>query len=150
GFVSPAAYERGAAKASNLGSQHPAGGAGAQHGCPGTNGLASDAGAEVMAVILDIADAVVAQLNGTPFSQPLTAERHYQPKFELSEMTDPKVSVVPRSLSSKALDRNRDSFEYLIDIAVQKKTDMTQASLGALMSLVEEIADHFRTQPLAG
>jgi hypothetical protein len=102
-----------------------------------------------MAVILDIADAVVAQLNGGSFSQPLTAERHYQPKFELSEMTELKVSVVPRSLASKTLDRNRDTFDYLIDVAVQKKTDMTQAALDTLMTLVEEIADHFRTQPLA-
>jgi hypothetical protein len=102
-----------------------------------------------MAVILDIADSVVAQLSGGSFSQPLTAERHYQPKFELSEMTDLKVSVVPRSLASKTLDRNRDTFDYLIDVAVQQKTDMSQASLDALMTLVEEIADHFRTQPLA-
>jgi len=102
-----------------------------------------------VAVILDIADSVVAQLNGTTFSQPVTAERHYQPKFELSEMTDLKVSVVPRSLASKTLDRNRDSFDYQIDVAVQQKTDMSQASLDALMTLVEEIADHFRTQPLA-
>jgi hypothetical protein len=76
-----------------------------------------------MAVILDIADAVVAQLNGTAFSQPLTAERHYQPKFDLSEMTELKVSVVPRALASKTLDRNRDTFDYVIDVAVQKKTD---------------------------
>jgi hypothetical protein len=102
-----------------------------------------------MAVILDIADSVVAQLNRTTFSQPVTAERHYQPKFELSEMTDLKVSVVPRSLASKTLDRNRDTFDYLIDVAVQQKTDMSQAALDALMTLVEEIADHFRTQPLA-
>src|SRR5579884_522192 len=64
-------------------------------------------------------------------------------------MTELKVSVVPRSLVSKSLDRNRDSFDYLLDVAVQKKTDMSQASLDALMTLVEEIADHFRTQPLA-
>jgi hypothetical protein len=32
---------------------------------------------------------------------------------------------------------------------VQKKTDMSPASLDALMTLVEEIADHFRTQPLS-
>lgn len=102
-----------------------------------------------MAVILDIADSIVAQLNGGSFSQPLTAERHYQPKFDLSEMTELKVSVVPRSLASKTLDRNRDTFDYLIDVAVQKKTDMTPASLDVLMTLVEEIADHFRTQPLA-
>lgn len=103
----------------------------------------------MMAVILDIVDSIVAQLNGGSFSQPLVAERHYQPKFDLSEMTELKVSVVPRSLASKTLDRNRDTFDYLIDVAVQKKTDMTQASLDALMTLVEEIADHFRTQPLA-
>jgi hypothetical protein len=101
-----------------------------------------------MAVILDIADAVVAQLNAATFSQPVTAERHFQPKFELSEMTELKVSVVPRSLASKSLDRNRDSFDYLIDVAVQQKTDMSQAALDALMTLVEKIADHFRTQPL--
>ncbi|HXG09475.1 MAG TPA: hypothetical protein VNK04_06770 [Gemmataceae bacterium] len=101
------------------------------------------------ATILAIADAVVAELNGTTFSQPFTAERHYQPNFELSEMSELKVSVVPRSVASKSLDRNRDSFEYQIDVAVQKRTDMTPASLDALMTLVEEIADHFRTQPLA-
>jgi hypothetical protein len=103
-----------------------------------------------MAVILDVADAVVAQLNATTFSQPLTAERHYQSKFELSEMTELKVSVVPRSLASKTLDRNRDTFDYLIDVAVQQKNDMSQTALDALMALVEEMADHFRTQPLAG
>jgi hypothetical protein len=104
----------------------------------------------VPATIVAIADAVVAELNGTTFSQPLTAERHYQPVFELSEMTELKVSVVPRSVASKALDRNRDSFDYLIDVAVQHKTEPTQGNLDALMELVEEIADHFRTQPLAG
>jgi hypothetical protein len=46
-----------------------------------------------MAVILDIADAVVAELNATAFSQPLTAERYYRPQFELSEMTELKVTV---------------------------------------------------------
>lgn len=101
-----------------------------------------------MAVILNIADAVVTQLNAATFSQPVAAERHYQPKFELSEMTELKVSVVPRSLGSKAFDRNRDSFDYVIDVAVQQKTDMTQAALDALMALVEEIADHFRKEPL--
>jgi len=102
-----------------------------------------------MATIIDIADAVVAQLNGGSFGQPIAAERHYQPKFELPEMTTLRVSVVPHGLSSKTLDRNRDTFDYLIDVAVQQKTDMSQASLDALMNLVEEVADHFRTQPLA-
>jgi hypothetical protein len=103
----------------------------------------------VPATILAIADAVVEQLNATPFSQPLAAARHYQPVFELSEMTELKVSVVPRSVGSKALDRNRDSFDFKIDVAVQRKVEPTPGNLDALMELVEEIADHFRRQPLA-
>lgn len=103
-----------------------------------------------MAAILDIADAVVAQLNAGPFIPPLTAERHYQPKFDLEQMTTLHVSVVPRGLSSKALDRNRDAFDYEIDVAIQRKTDMSPASLDALMNLVEGIADLFRPGPLAG
>jgi hypothetical protein len=102
------------------------------------------------ATILAIADAVVAQLNAASFSQPLTAERHYLPQFELADMTTLRVSVVPRSVASKGLDRNRDSFDYRIDVAVQKKLDPTPENLDALMVLVEEIADHFRSEPLAG
>jgi hypothetical protein len=105
----------------------------------------------VPATIVAIADAVVAELNGTTFSQAFTAVRHYQPVFELSEMmTELKVSVVPRGVASKALDRNRHEFDYRIDVAVQHKIEPTQGNLDALMELVEEISDHFRTQPLAG
>lgn len=102
------------------------------------------------ATILAIADAVVAQLNATSFSQPVAAERHYLPRFELSEMAELRVSVVPRSVASKGLDRNRDSFDYRVDVAVQQKLDPTPGNLDALVSLVEEIADHFRSEPLAG
>lgn len=102
------------------------------------------------ATIVALADAVVAQLNATAFSQPVAAERHYLPQFELAEMTTLRVSVVPRSVASRSLDRNRDSFDYRIDVAVQHKLDPTPGNLDALMVLVEEIADHFRSEPLAG
>jgi hypothetical protein len=102
------------------------------------------------ATILALADAVVAQLNTTSFSQPVVAVRHYQPVFELSEMTELRVSVVPRSVASKALDRSRYSYDYKIDVAVQRKVEPTVGNLDALLELVEEIADHFRAQPLVG
>jgi hypothetical protein len=102
------------------------------------------------ATILAIADAVVDELNGSVFSWPLEAERHYQPLFELAEMTTLRVSVVPRSIASRGLDRNRDSFDYRVDVAVQQKLDPTPGNLDALMALVEEIADHFRSEPLSG
>jgi len=104
-----------------------------------------------MAVILEIADAVVAELNGTSFSVPFTAVRRYQPKFDLMEMQTLHVSVVPRSLlAAKSVDRNKASVDYLIDVGVQQKTDMSQAALDGLMALVEEIAAHFEGKPLAG
>lgn len=102
-----------------------------------------------MAVITDLADTVVAELNGASFSRPVAAERHYQPQFDLAEMTELRVSVVPRSLTSTALDRKRDGFDYQIDVAVQQKTDFSEESLDALMTLVEEIADHLRRQSLS-
>lgn len=100
------------------------------------------------ATIVTLADAVVAQLNAAAFSQPVAAVRHYLPRFELSEMNTLKVSVVPKSVTTLSLDRNRDRFEYRLDVAVQKKTDVTLPVLDALVALVEEIADHLRTQRL--
>jgi hypothetical protein len=102
-----------------------------------------------MATILDIADAVVAELNHTAFSRPLSAERHYVPQFTIEEMDTIRVSVVPSGLSSTALDRSRDVFEYTINVAVQQKVMPPNPAFDALMGLVEEIADHFRAAALA-
>jgi hypothetical protein len=101
------------------------------------------------ASIVAIADAVMTELNATSFSQPFNAVRHYVPTFELSTMATLHVSVVPRGMTSKSLDRNRDSFDYEIDVAIQQKIDPTLAKLDELMELVEEIADHFRTHSLS-
>lgn len=101
------------------------------------------------ATILAIADAVAAELSAATFSQPLAAERSYLPRFDVDEMTDLKVSVVPRGLASQTLDRNRDRFDYKIDVAIQKKVEPVPQALDPLMALVEEIADFFRQGALA-
>jgi hypothetical protein len=102
-----------------------------------------------MATIIDIADSVVAELNNATFSQPVSAARHYAPQFDVKQMQTLHVSVVPRGVSSKSLDRSRDSFEYQIDVAVQQKVDQANPPLDALVTLTEEIADHFRAGALA-
>ena len=102
-----------------------------------------------MATIIDIADSVVAEVNATTFSQPVTAARHYAPQFDISQMGTLHVSVVPKGLASKSLDRTRDTFEYMVDVAVQQKVDQANPPLDVLMGLVEEIADHFRAAALA-
>jgi hypothetical protein len=65
-----------------------------------------------LATVIQIADAVVAQLNATTFSQPLTAARHYAPSFKLPDMKELHVTVVPRAISSTSLDRSRDGHRH--------------------------------------
>jgi hypothetical protein len=96
-----------------------------------------------MSILIAIADAVVESLNAATLSQVLTSERHYQPVFDLPEMTDLHVSVVPKGIEVLASSRNQNQHDYAIDIGIQQKVaDDAQADV--LMSLAEEIADHFR------
>ena len=108
------------------------------------------------AVVVEIADAVVAALNGATLSQPVTAERYYLPEFDLKDMDTLHVSVVPAELDEEIADRARDRAEYKIHVAVQKRVakqdppGLDQAAIDGLMQLVQEIDDLFRHKTLAG
>jgi hypothetical protein len=98
-----------------------------------------------VSTINQIADAVVASLNAAPFSLPFTAERKYQPAFELSQLHELRVSVVPKSLAATAATRADVFFDCAIDIGVQRKVNADDApTLDGLMHLVEEITDRLR------
>ena len=104
-----------------------------------------------MAVITDITDAVVASLNSGSFSRPFTAQRRYQPSFELPEMQTLQVSVVPKSVSITKATRDSGYFDFAIDIGVQKKVNTEAlAEIDALMTLMDEIADRLRLTRLDG
>jgi len=104
-----------------------------------------------VSAIIDIAEAVKDGLNAGSFSQPFTAERHYQPLFELKDMKTLKVSVVPNGITVNPLGRGQNQYDVKIDVALMKKFDKDDAAeLDPLMLLVEEIADHFRLKRLAG
>ncbi len=104
-----------------------------------------------MAVITDIADAVVASLNAGSFGQEFTAERHYRPVFDLPEMGTLHVTVVPQGMAIETAGRGRSQYDCRIDIAIQKKFENgDSAELDPLMALVEQIADHFRFKRLEG
>ena len=103
-----------------------------------------------MAVITDIADAIVAELNAATLSQPVTAERHYLPRFDLPEMQTLHVTVVPKGVVLASGDRSRGQGDYSSDVAVQRKfATGDNAELDALTNLTEEIANHFRGRRLA-
>lgn len=105
-----------------------------------------------MAVIIDIADAVVAELNDHAvelIDGGFTAVRHYRPTLDLREMNVLHVTVVPRSVTITPVVRGKNQHDVQIDVAVQKRVnEADNAVLDELMSLVERIGDFFRQRRL--
>jgi hypothetical protein len=98
-----------------------------------------------MAQITDIADAVVAALNGQTFSQPVTAVRAYRAAFDLQDMKDLHVTVVPKGVELVTAGRGVAQSDVQIDIGVQKKLATgDDAEIDELMALVQEIAEFIR------
>jgi hypothetical protein len=98
-----------------------------------------------MALIADIADAVVTALNGHTFSQPFTAARAYRPVFDLKDMTDLHVTVVPKGVELTTAGRGLAQSDVQIDIGVQKKlASGDNAEIDPLLGLVQEIAEFIR------
>jgi hypothetical protein len=103
-----------------------------------------------MAFIADIAEAVTADINAATFSQPVEAKREYLPHFDLEQMQELKVTVVPKSALTQPGGRAHNQHDYAIDVAVQKKLDKADnPEIDALLTLVDEIADHFRFKRLS-
>ncbi len=97
-----------------------------------------------MALMTDLADAVVQSLVAGDFGQPLSAQRCYVPVFDLKEMKTLHVTVVPKGITIAGLSRGASQNECQIDVAVQKKFDKGDAAeLDPLMTLVERIVTHF-------
>ena len=98
-----------------------------------------------MALIADIAEAVVTALNGHTFSQPFTAARAYRPVFDLKDMTDLHVTVVPKGVELTTAGRGLAQSDVPIDIGVQKKLAAgDNAEIDSLVGLVQEIAEFVR------
>ena len=92
-----------------------------------------------MATIIDIADALTTALNAHVFSQAFTAVRRYRPVYELAEMANLHVTVVPKGVALERANRSREQVDVRIDVAVQKKV-AGDTEIDGLMALVEEMA----------
>lgn len=102
------------------------------------------------ATVLQIADSVVAELNAADFSKKnINAARLFVPNFDLEDMKELRVTVVPREVEYLPLDRASNKFHATVDIAVQKKFSKGDAKeIDPLVFFVEEIADYFRLKRL--
>lgn len=103
-----------------------------------------------MSVIMDVADAVAALLNGGSFSQEFTAVRAYQPVYDLELLKTLRVSVLASGQEIEKGTRSDNDFDFAIDVGVQKKvaSPLVKAELDALTDLVEELLDYLLGQAL--
>lgn len=100
-----------------------------------------------MSTLVAVADAIVASLNAGSFGQPFTSERLYQPAFELADLAELKVSVVPKGVTIATASRDGSYFDWAVDVGIQKKI-ADDAEIDGLVDLAEEIADHLRMKRL--
>jgi len=111
-----------------------------------------------MSLVTEIADAVAAELNaaapGSVFSQTFTAQRKIVPAYELSELTDLKVTVVPKAVEITGSTRAASQYEITVDIGIQKKLPPGSGDgddqVETLGTLVDQIAEYLRRRPLPG
>ncbi len=111
-----------------------------------------------MSVLVQIADAVAASINaaaaGGVFPEPLEAVRAHRPSFDLEELGELRVSVVPRSTVITALARLQSQYECTVDVGIQQRVpagdggDGRDARVDALLELAEAIGDHLRHKRL--
>lgn len=106
-----------------------------------------------MSLVIDIADAVAAELNAAPagtFNPAFTAVRRVLPEFDLTDLAELKVSVVPKSVGIAGSTRATSQYEIAVDIGVQKKLGKDlDSEVAALSTLMDQIADYLRRRPLA-
>jgi len=106
-----------------------------------------------MALVIDIADAVAAELNAAPagtFDPAFTAVRRVLPEFELSDLAELRVTVVPKAVEISGSTRSVGQFDCRIDIGVQKKLGKDlDTEVATLCGLMDAIAGFLRRRPLA-
>jgi hypothetical protein len=112
-----------------------------------------------MATVIDIADAIVTDLNAGSFLFPFTAERWYVPIRDLKDLTNetqPTISVVPLTVAGTLLSRGGQFMEqYDVGIGIQKSIgggQMTPAQIIAacdpLMTFCEQLMNFFAAKAL--
>ena len=103
-----------------------------------------------MSLVMDIADAVAAELGTGTFSQAITPQRMVLPEFGLEDMADLRVTVVPKAVDVTGSTRSVCQHDVQIDIGIQKKLGKDlDTKVPLLCELVDEIAAFLKRRPLA-
>ena len=102
-----------------------------------------------MSLTIAVADAVVTELATGTFSLPIDPVRRVLPDYELADLKELRVTVVPGSVEIEGASRALSQHDLLIDIGIQKKlgTDI-DTEVAELCGLVEEIGDYLKRRSL--
>ena len=104
-----------------------------------------------MKLAIDIADAIVTELNDNTFSEPLVITRRVLPEFELADLKALTVTIVPSSIQIDNITRSSSSFNVTIDIGIQQKIGKdTDSEVSRLSGVVSEIVAFMNRRKLAG
>ena len=104
-----------------------------------------------MKLAIDVADAIVTELNSGSFSEPLTVSRRVLPEFELAELKALTMTVVPKSVGINNITRDSSSFGVAVDIGIQQKIGKdTDAEVTRLSGIVSEIVTFLNRRKLTG
>jgi hypothetical protein len=97
----------------------------------------------------DIAQAVAEDLNRHAFALPFSAVRAYLPLYDLGEMSDLHVTVVPVARTTSPGTRDLLQVDHRIEIAVQQKVPVEEVeAVDPLLALVRSIANHLVAHPI--
>jgi hypothetical protein len=104
-----------------------------------------------VALIVDVADAIVDALNSESWTEAFTAERKYLPKGSLKkgDFASLSVTVLPLAYEPDMASRGGTEEDVTISIGVQKHTgDDDSTLIDPLIDLCESIAQFFRGRQL--
>lgn len=100
--------------------------------------------------IITLADAITAEINTGTFSRSIAATRSLMPEFDLAELSDLKVTVVPKAVDFAPFSRQYTQYDYSIDIGIQKKlSGDIETEMPPMLGLVDEIVTFLRKRKLA-
>ena len=98
-------------------------------------------------MVLQLSEKIVTTLNDSEFDLEFTAVRTLFPFYELKDLSNLKVTVVPKSVNITTATRSSNEFDYQIDIAIQKAVKSPDDSeVTALTELALAIAKSFRNK----
>lgn len=102
-------------------------------------------------MISQLARSLAARLTSASYTTAyptIVAQQAYLPRYDLEQMGDLKVSVLPREVSITTTTRGAEQHDYTLAVVVAKRTDGSVEQVDALLALVEKLCDHLRSNSM--